>query len=132
MSDVVNALQAAIFARLDGDAALAGLIGVDAVFDHRRTGRAMPYVVISEIETSDFGPDAEEHRLLIEAWSDKAGRAEIQAIAARIRTLLDEAEPVLSGFHLVHLQHRTSRVRREPKSRALVAEISFRAVTEQG
>ena len=49
---LANALQAAIFSRLTGDATLTGMIGVDAVFDRRLTGKAMPYLVLSEIATS--------------------------------------------------------------------------------
>jgi hypothetical protein len=80
--------------------------------------------------TNDFGPDAEEHLLTIEAWSDAEGRKEVQAIAARAKDLLHDAALSLAGATLVNLQHRSTRVRREPKSKAFVAEISLRSVTE--
>jgi hypothetical protein len=130
MASSANALQAAIFARLNGDATLAGMIGADAVFDRRLTGRAMPYVVLSEIATSDFGPDAEEHLVTIEAWSDAEGRKQAQEIAARVKVLLDGAALSLTGFALVNLMHRSTRARREPKTRAHVARMEFRAVTD--
>lgn len=130
MAGSANALQAAIFSRLTGDATLTGMIGANAVFDRRLTGKAMPYLVLSEIATSDFGPDDEEHLVTIEAWSDAEGRKQAQDIAARVKVLLDGAALGLTGFSLVNLLHRSTRARREPKTRAHVAQMVFRAVTE--
>ncbi|MDB5555188.1 MAG: hypothetical protein JWL86_5172 [Rhizobium sp.] len=130
MASSTNALQAAIFSRLTGDATLTGMIGANAVFDRRLTGKAMPYLVLSEIATSDFGPDAEEHLVTIEAWSDAEGRRQAQEIAARAKVLLDGAALSLTGFALVNLLHRSTRARREPKTKAHVAQMVFRAVTE--
>lgn len=130
MASPANDLQAAIFSRLTDDPTLVGMIGPDAVFDRRMTGKTMPYIVLSEIATSDFGPDAEEHMVTIEAWSDAEGRKQSQEIAARVKVLLDGAELGLMGFVLVNLVHRTTRARREPKTRAHVAQMTFRAVTE--
>lgn len=130
MASSANDLQAAIFSRLTDDATLVGMIGPDAVFDRRLKGKTMPYIVLSEIATSDFGPDAEEHMVTIEAWSDAEGRKQSQEIAARVKVLLDGAELGLTGFVLVNLVHRTTRARREPKTRAHVAQMTFRAVTE--
>ena len=130
MAGSVNALQAAIHARLAGDAALSAMIGPGSVFDRRVTGRPMPYLVLSGIATTDYGPDAEEHLVTIEAWSEAEGRREAQEIAARVKALLDDAALPLTGFALVNLRHRSTRARREPKSKAQVAEMVFRAVTE--
>jgi hypothetical protein len=130
MASSANALQAAIFSRLTGDATLTGMIGAGAVFDRRLTGRAMPYLVLSEIATSDFGPDAEEHLVTVEAWSDTEGRKQAQEIAARVKVLLDGIASSLAGFSLVNLGHRSTRARREPKTQAHVSQMTFRVVTE--
>jgi len=130
MAGSVNALQAAIHARLAGDATLTAMIGAGSVFDRRMAGRPMPYLVLSEIVTSDFAPGMEEHVVKIEAWSDAEGRKQAQEIAARAKALLDGAALTLSGFVLINLAHQNSRARREPKTRAQVAEMTFRAVTE--
>ena len=130
MAGSANALQAAIHARLAGDTTLIAMIGAGAVFDRRVTGKPMPYLVLSEITTSDFAPGAEEHEVKIEAWSDADGRKQSQEIAARVRALLDGAGLSLTGFSLVNLLHRSTRARREVKTRAQVAEMMFRAVTE--
>jgi len=130
MAGSANALQAAIHARLAGDATLTAMIGGDSVFDRRVSGKAMPYVVLSEISTSDFAPGVEEHEVTIEAWSDAEGRKQVQEIAARVKVLLDGADLSLAGFSLVNLAHRSTQTRREVKTRAQVAEMTFRAVTE--
>lgn len=128
--DSANAVQAAIYDVLSGDGALSTLIGEDAIFDRRRIDRSMPYLVIADIATTDIGAGVEEHAVSIEAWSDTPGRKQVQEIAGRVRMLLNDAAPETSGVALVNLQHRTTRVRREPKSKAFVAEMTFRAVTE--
>ena len=130
MAGSANALQAAIHARLTADAALTAMIGSGSVFDRRISGKPMPYVVLSEIATSDFGPDAEEHMVTIEIWSDADGRKQAQDIAARVRLLLDGAALDLTGCTLVNLQHRSTRTRRGPKTKAHVAQMVWRAVTE--
>lgn len=130
MAGSANALQAAIHARLSGDATLTALIGTGSVFDRRVTGRAMPYLVLSEITTSDFAPGTEEHVMTIEAWSDARGRKQSQDIAARVKALLDGVGLALTGFSLVNMAHQRTKARRELRTRAEVAEMSFRAVTE--
>lgn len=125
-----NALQAAIHARLSGDATLTAMIGTGSVFDRRVIGRPMPYLVLSEIATSDFAPGIEEHMVKIEAWSEAAGRKQTQDIAARVKTLLDGANLSLSGFSLANLVHQRTAARRELKTKTQVAEMIFRAVTE--
>jgi hypothetical protein len=130
MSNAVNALQKAIYDTLSGDATLTATIGANGMFDHRMTGKPMPYLVIADSDTRDFGPDAEEHLLTIEAWSDTDGRKQVQSLADRVKALLHDAALMPSGATLVNLQHRSTRVRREPKTKAFVAEMVFRAVTE--
>jgi hypothetical protein len=130
MAGSANALQAAIHARLSDDATLTAVIGAGAVFDRRMTGKPMPYLVLSEIVTSDFAPGTEEHIVRIEAWSDTGGRKQSQDIAARTRALLDGASLTLTGYALVNLAHQRTTARRELKTRAQVAEMLFRAVTE--
>jgi hypothetical protein len=130
MASSANALQAAIHTRLTGDATLVGMIGTGSVFDRRVTGKPMPYLVLAEIVTRDFAPGNEEHEIKIEAWSDADGRKQSQDIAARVRTLLDGEDLSLAGFSLVNLVHTSTRARREIKTRAQVAEMTFRVVTE--
>ena len=130
MASSTNALQAAIHARLTQDATLMAMIGAGSVFDRRITGKPMPYLVLSEMTTRDFAPGTEEHDIKIEVWSDAGGRKQSQDIAARVKALLDSAALTLSGFSLANLVHRSTRARREARTKAQVAEMVFRAVTE--
>lgn len=130
MAGSANALQAAIHAELAGDVTLTAMIGVDAVFDRRGSGKPMPYLVLSEIVTRDFAPGLEEHEVRIEAWSDAGGRKQSQDIAARVKALLDAASLSPAGFSLVNLVYRSTRARRGVNTKAQVAEMVFRAVTE--
>lgn len=130
MADSQNALQKAIYEHLSADAELMGLLGSAGIFDRRLTERAMPYLVVAEIETRDFAPATEEHLVTLEAWSDGEGRKAVQVIAARVRALLHEASLAFDGAALVNLMHRSTRVKRAAKTKAFVAEMTFRAVTE--
>lgn len=128
-----NALMQAIHARLSGDAALTAIIGADAIHDRLLDRPRLPCIVISELRSEDFSTateTGEEHFLTLEAWSAEQGQRQAQEIAGQLRALLHDADLALAGATLVNLQHRTTRARREPKSRRHVAELRFRAVTE--
>jgi len=128
-----SALQKAIFARLSGDAALTALVGANGITDRRLTEPASPLVVIAGIDSTDHSTateTGEEHVVTLEAWSEAAGHRQVQAIAAAVRAVLDDAALVLDGHHLVLLLHRDTRLRRDGKSRFHHAQMRFRAVTE--
>ena len=128
-----NALLRAIHARLSGDAALTAMIGADAIHDRLLDRPRLPCIVMTELRSEDFSTatePGEEHFLTLEAWSDEQGQRTAQEIAARLRSLLHDADLALAGATLVNLQHRATRARREPKMRRHVAELRFRAVTE--
>lgn len=128
-----SALQKAIFARLSGDAALTALVGANGVTDRRLTEPASPLVVIASIDSTDHSTateTGEEHVVTLEVWSEAAGHRQVQAIAAAVRAVLDDAALVLDGHHLVLLLHRDTRLRRDGKSRFHHAQMRFRAVTE--
>ena len=129
----VSSLQAAIFERLTGDATLTGLVGADGVTDRILPRPKLPLVVLRSIDSSDYGTASEGgevHVISIEVWSEAAGNREAQAIAARVRVLLDDVPLALDGAHLVSILHRTTSQRRDGKSRFHRAELRFRAVTE--
>ncbi|WEZ83990.1 DUF3168 domain-containing protein [Rhizobium sp. 32-5/1] len=128
-----QALQAAIYARLTGDAALTTLIGAVGVHDRLLIAPARPYVRIANIETRDWSTASEpgeEHLLTLEARSGEGGNRVVQEIAARIRVLLDDAALALTGAVLVNLRHQKTRTGRDAKGKGHVAEMVFRALTE--
>lgn len=133
MSLAALALKSAVHARLAGDAALTALTGPGRVLDRPPQGVPMPYVLHGPIRSTDYSTATEksqEHQLVLEVWTDAASQRPALEIAARIAALLDDAAPTLAGTRLVSLAHRSTRMRREPKNRAIVAEIILKAVTE--
>jgi hypothetical protein len=132
MINAQSAVSAAIFSALQARPELVALIGTDGIHDRLLTKAAMPYVLIREISSTEWGADNDgglEHQILIDAWSAKAGHAEAQTIAGLIRNCLDNQHLPLKDFTLVNLTHTRTRTRRETKTDAHVAEMSFRAVT---
>lgn len=133
MSSTENALLTAVHALLNGDAELTGLIGVNAVFDRLLSRPQLPAIVFGECETKDYSTATEtgyEHLLTIEVWSEAHGRRALQAIEARLRALLHDADLALVDAAFVSLLFKKTRVRRVARTGYFVAEMQFRAVTE--
>ena len=73
-ADVLTPLQAALYARLTGDAAL--MADISGVYDGPREGTAYPYVVLGEvIETADnaLGQFGSESLVTLHVWSRAQG-----------------------------------------------------------
>lgn len=133
MSSAMSALQKAIWQKLSSDTSLTAKIGVGGVADRLLPKRALPMVIIADILTQDWSTSTEpgeEHVITLDIWSDKDGHAEAQALAEMVRDLLHNQPLTLTGAKLVNLQHLSTRIRREMKSRAHVASVQLRAVTE--
>ncbi|PRX10474.1 UNVERIFIED_ORG: uncharacterized protein DUF3168 [Martelella mediterranea] len=133
MSSAENALLGAIHRTLNSDAALSALIGADAIFDRLLSRPRLPAIVFGECETRDYSTSTEsgsEHFLTIEIWSEAHGRKTLQTIEARVKALLHDSDLSLSGFALINLLHRSTRVRRVTRTGYFLAEMRFRAVTE--
>lgn len=127
-----NALMKAMFARLVGDAELVALVGADGVRDRLLARGKMPCIVFGEIDSrEEDGESLQVHLITLEVWSLAEGRREAQVIAERVRALLHDAALVLERAVLVSLLHNGTRTRREAKTKFQLAEMRFRAVTEQ-
>jgi hypothetical protein len=127
-----NELLMAVHARLSGDTGLSALVGADGVRDRLIAGRKMPCIVIGEMTSGAVisGEAGEEHLFSLEICAEDGGRRVAGEIAGIVAVLLDGAGLSVAGHHLVTLQHRLTRSRREAKTRMYVAEMRFRAVTE--
>lgn len=126
-------IQAAIYARLTGDATLTGL--VTGVFDDVPEKQAHPYVVLGEaIETprnwhGGFGREVVE---TLHVWSRSRGFSQGLAIAQRITTLLDHQPMTLAGGHLVvSVRHELTQTLRDPDPEIRHLPVRFRLTTEQ-
>ncbi len=128
-----NALLVAIHARLAADPQLVAMIGTDGIRDRLLPRPVLPTLVMGEMETRDYSTATEageEHRLVLEVWSDAAGRREAEELAERVRVLLQDAALSLAGHLLVSLAHERTRTRRQANAKLFLAELRFRAVTE--
>ncbi|MFB2551011.1 DUF3168 domain-containing protein [Ensifer soli] len=128
-----SALQAAIFARLSGDADLTAVVGADGIADRLVPRTAAPRIVIARIDSRDRSTSdalGEEHLVTIEARAGEGGHRVVEALAARIGALLTATPLVLDGFDLVLITVRRCRVGRDPRAKGHVAEMTVRALTE--
>jgi len=132
MSAARVALAEAVFARLAGDAGLAGLVG-GRIHDRAPRNAPHPFVAFGAADLrpldSDLAPAA-EHRFEIEAHSRYEGQAEVAAIADRVVALLHAASLALDGHRLAQLRHAGTRTETARRDRSYHAVIRFRAVTE--
>jgi hypothetical protein len=127
------ALQKAIYGRLQEDAGMTALVGADGVRDRVVGGERRPFVQIASIESRDFSTASEageEHLVTLEVRTGEGGNREAQAISARVRVLLDDADLAPDGFVLVGILHRRTKIGRDAKAKGHLAEMVFRAVTE--
>jgi hypothetical protein len=126
-------LRAAVHARLSGDAGLGGALGGAKVYDEVPAGAAPPYVVLSQMTTTNAGTadePSEEHQLMLEVWSRQGGLAEVLLAAERIVAALDAAALTASGCRLANFRWLQTDARRAPNGRYRSASIRFRALTE--
>ncbi|MYZ50468.1 DUF3168 domain-containing protein [Propylenella binzhouense] len=127
------ALQAAAFAALAGDAALAGLLGGARIHDSVPRNAPAPYVHLDEAILRDWSTGSEagaEVRFAIAVITPADGRAQAFAIAERIRALLHDAPLALDGHRLVNLRHQATETKKVRDRTLRRADLTFRAVIE--
>jgi hypothetical protein len=119
--------QRAIFATLNNDATLRGLI--TGVFDAVPDGTAFPYVSIGELTESDFATfdrDGSEATIAIHIWSDYRGNSQQLRILDRMNELLDGASLAMTGQTLVSITYDNGVTVNEPTLRHFVARYRLR------
>lgn len=112
MSYPLLALQQAMFAELNGDATLQGL--VDGVYDEPSADTVYPFVAIEDISADDWafqGGQGVRAQVEIAAYSRYHGKSECHSILARIEALLHEASLTSAGLNIVQVRVSSSRVR---------------------
>ncbi|MBA9002010.1 DUF3168 domain-containing protein [Thermomonospora cellulosilytica] len=130
MTTPLAPVQAAMYARLNGDALLAG-----RVFDHVPEGQPKPYVLLGEaIELPDnhhggFGRETVE---TLHIWSDQLGYSEGTQMAARIVALLDHQPLTIAGHHHIATRYEFAQTLTDPARPGLRhVVLRFRIITEQ-
>ncbi len=129
---VASALQAAVYARLQGDAALTGLVGTD-IYDALPTGSLPPIYVALGPETAkdagDVGGAGAWHRFLVSVVTAKSGFQAAKEAAAAISDALHGADLPLNRGILVGLWFEKAKAGRESRGRRRI-DLTFRARVE--
>lgn len=127
------AVQAAVFALLDGDAALAALVP-GGVHDAPTPGTPQgTYVVLGEeeaIDRSDVSGPGAEHRVLVAVVSDAAGFRTAKQAAGRIADLLSGTLPGLETGRVVAIWFDRAQARRLEGGAARRIDLRFRIRVE--
>jgi hypothetical protein len=130
---MAGALQAAVFARVSGDAVVAGLVG-DAVYDAVPPG-ALPALYVSlgpEVvrDRSDKTGSGAEHEFSVAVVSDAAGFAAAKAVAGAVSDALVDAELTLVRGRLVGLWFLRAKAARVGTGERRRIDLTFRARVE--
>ena len=127
------ALQAAIYARLQGDPVLADLLG-GAIYDALPEGDlpALYAVIGPEVvrDASDGSGAGAEHRLQISVVGAAGGFGPAKAVAAAISDALAGADLPLARGRLVALSFLRAEARARDQGRLRRIDMTFRARTE--
>jgi hypothetical protein len=104
----MSPVQAAIYARLTGDATLMNtlLLNGGGVKDHVPAGTPFPYINIGEmVETPfrTFGRNGHETVPTLHIWGSVLGYKPLQAILDRVNTLLEGTPLTVSGHQTVYV-----------------------------
>lgn len=130
-----DALQAAIHARLTGDAALSALIG-SRIHDLPPAPVTAPYVSYGPSTTVPLDAEciaAREETLQIDVWSEaQDGYREAKTICDAIKGALHEADLDLGTHALAQIRIAAMRVFRDPDGRTTHGVLTVQAVIEEG
>ncbi len=130
---VSGALQQAVYATLQGDAALTALIG-DAVYDQvPQGGEPELFVSLGTEEVRDRSTQTSgmaEHRFVVSVISAGEGFVVAKAVAAAVSDALVDARPALSRGRVVACRFQRAQVRRIRARAARRIDLTFRAIVE--
>jgi hypothetical protein len=128
-------LQQAVFAALDGDAALNALLGSPAaIYDDVPQGSAFPYVVVGQAEAAKpFDTKTEEgmeQTVVIHTWSQYLGMKETKEIMAAVMGALDQQSLSVTGHDLALLIYTTGSTSLEEDGITRHGVQKFKAITQ--
>ncbi|MEU3161408.1 DUF3168 domain-containing protein [Streptomyces griseoincarnatus] len=126
-------VQSAVYARLNGDATLSGLIR--GVYDYVPETAEYPFVVIGEaIETPDnrHGGYGRETVITLHSWSRYQGYAQVLRIGARVTALLDHQPLTIEGVAHIATRFEFSQTLTDPEPPGDIRHLvqRYRIVTE--
>ncbi len=124
------ALQSALYGRLTGAAALAGIPVLDAVPRGSGAGTFLLLGPETVLDRSDKSGGGAEHRLVISVISDAAGFQISKETAVNVCDALIDAPLVLTRGRLVALQFLRAVAKRLDQGGARRIDLTFRARVE--
>lgn len=127
-------LQKALFAALNGDAALSAMLGGARIFDHAPANVPFPYVSFGRTSIYDWSTGTEsgtEQLFTLHVWSKAKGKKEPLDIMNLVQGRLDQAPLSLDANHLVNLRLEFAEVRYDEDLSVYHGLLRFRAVTEE-
>ena len=134
MSRSALSLKKALAAMIRADAELVRLAGGARLLPKETAQLGPPFLtetgfVATDNSTATETGEAAEitYTLFTEAFAGELALA----FAARLTVLLETARPTLPGLRLVSLDPLTTRTRPDPRSRAALTDMVFRAVVER-
>jgi len=137
----LNALQKAIFTRLNADSTLTTLLGgTGRIVDQPAEGQALPYVRIGDhlsIPDNDHGTFGREVTETLHVWTRKRGNVTGQAIALRVGELLDHQTDAMSallaadGHRCVSIRNEFDQALTDPDPEIRHHVLRFRVATAQ-
>ena len=135
MASAALELQKAIFAALQGDAALAALLGGPRIYDRTASDAAFPYVTFGRTSAYDWSTGTEigtEHLFTLHVWSKAKGKKETLDIMQRIEADLHDSPLAMAGWRLVNLRREFAETRFDEDQSVYHGLIRFRAMVEAG
>lgn len=126
-------LQGVIIAALKADPAVAALIGPRA-YDTIPDQPTFPYVSYGPGDSVEDDADCIATDIVtiqLDAWSRTVGYPEVRRVADAVRRALHDKDFTLATNALVFLQHRITRVMRDPDGLTNHAAISLEAYVER-
>lgn len=126
-------LQAAVYARLAADPALAAIVG-GHVYDAVPTGTVPPlYVALGPErarDRSDGTGTGARHDITVSVVTAAAGFAEAKAAAGAISDALHGATPALARGRVISITFRRARAAREQAGALRRIDLTFRVLTD--
>lgn len=137
MADRSTELFTAIYAALNGDAALTALMGTGRVYNGVKDGTRPPYIDIGDDTAADYAGallDGQEHTVTIHTWTEQpaaglSAKGLLFSIMARVRDVLHTASLNLSAGSLVNMRQEFRETFRDPDGISWHGVQRFRAVT---
>lgn len=133
MSDVLFAVQEAVFTKLSGDAAMQALIGSPArLYDHAPAEAVFPFLTLGATD-AEAADDKNGYGALqimtLHAWSRYRGRKETQAILDAAYALLHHGDLTVSGHVCASCRWRDSAIGLEDDGLTYHGVASYRILT---